>query len=242
MNEENDMTLATSELLQHLTRFETALIANTVGMIDATPVHEWYMGGSIQSVTPELGPTVGVAYTIELDSGTPGGTASVEDYWRTLEEMQKDGRPSVWVVRTVGARPDHECTLGDGMARSLLGVGCRGVVTDGGVRDVPGLLGVGFAAYSRGKTIHHGPLRFRAAGTPIEIGGITVRPGDVIHADSGGVIRIPSGCLERLPGEAARMVEFEREAFEVLVRTDVPLTEQRRGIEQLVARYAFQRG
>src|SRR5512140_270915 len=118
------MNFVSSSFLQELASFETALVANTVGMIDPVPVHEWYMAGSIQSVTPSLGPTVGVAYTIEMDSSSPGGTADVEEYWRMLEEMEKDGRPSVWVVRTVGSRPDHECTLGDGMARSLLSVGC----------------------------------------------------------------------------------------------------------------------
>ena len=235
------MTRVSASLLQELARFETALVANTIGMIDPDPVHEWYMAGTIQSVTPSLGPTAGVAYTIELDSSSPGGTADVEDYWRMLEEMERDGRPSVWVVRTVGSHPDHECVLGDGMARSLLSVGCRGAVTDGGVRDVAGLVGLGFAAYSRGRTIHHGPLRFRRYNQPIEIGGITVSAGDVIHADTDGVIRIPSGCLARLAGEVVRMAEFEKEAHALLGAVGLTQPEKRRGIEEALARYGFRK-
>ena len=36
---------------------------------------QWYMGGSIQSVTPQLGPTVGIAFTCELEAklSCPGG-------------------------------------------------------------------------------------------------------------------------------------------------------------------------
>jgi 4-hydroxy-4-methyl-2-oxoglutarate aldolase len=236
---ERTMPAITKELLLRLGAFDTALLANTIGVIDATPVHEWYMGGSIQSVTPSLGPTCGVAYTCELDSSTPGGQAAVDDYWTLLDRMEEDDRPAVLVVRTVGERPDHECVLGDGMARHLYTVGCIGVVTDGGVRDVPGLLTVPFAAYSRGCTIHHGALRFRAAGQPIELGGIVVGPGDIVHADSGGVITIPAGCAERLPGEAIRMLSFEREAHMLLRRTDLRSAGKRGKIQELLAGYGF---
>jgi regulator of RNase E activity RraA len=235
------MTEITRELLEHLTEFDTALLANTIGYIDPTPPEEWYMGGSIRSVTPGLGPTVGVAYTCEVDTSSPGGAPATDDYLRQVEEMESDGRPVVWVVKTVGSRPDHECVLGDGMGKLLHGAGCIGLVTDGGVRDVPGLMTIPFAVYARGLTIHHGHLRFRAAGCPIEIGGITVRQGDVIHADAGGVIRIPAGSIMRLPGEAVRMLAFEREAHLILRRTDMKASQKHRAVRELLAKYDFRR-
>lgn len=233
------MSLVTPQLLRQLREFDTALLANTIGAIDPTPVDEWYMGGSIQSVTPGLGPTVGVAYTCELDSSTPGGTGDLEDYWRILEQMEADDRPSVLVVKTVGSRPDHECVAGDGMAKTLYAAGCLGLITDGGVRDIPGLMTTPFACYCKGRTIHHGQLRFRAAGKPVEVGGIVVRQGDVIHADGGGVITIPEPCLEVLPAQAMRMQSFEREAHLLLRRTDVPALAKRAGVLEILAGYDF---
>ena len=92
-------------LIEGLLDFDTALIANTLDHTDSTPAHEFYMDGSIQSVTPSLGPTVGVAVVCELDSSSPKGKPEVDDFYRQLDEMQKLALPTVWVVKTTGNRP-----------------------------------------------------------------------------------------------------------------------------------------
>jgi regulator of RNase E activity RraA len=229
-------------LIEGLRDFDTALLANTLDHIDPTPAHEFYMAGSIQSVTPSLGPTVGVAMVCELDSSSPMGQPSVDDFYRQLEEMRKMAIPSVWVAKTTGSRPEHECVLGDGMAKTLYSVGCVGAVTDGGVRDISGLLTVPFAVYCKGKTIHHCALRFKASNKPIVIGGITVAPGDIIHANSEGVIKIPMGSLPRLIDSAVRMRAFEHEAHALLRRTDLEPAAKRTMVVELLPKYGFAQG
>lgn len=232
--------------LEELRDFDTALIANTIGYVDPTPPHEFYMGGSIRCLTPSLEPTVGVAFTCELDSSTPAGQTDTDEYaqqnvgfYPQVEAISAIREPVVWVVKTVGSRPDHECVMGDGMAKTLYAAGCIGVVTDGGLRDVRGMLTIPFAAYCRGTTIHHCALRFRSFGKPVEVGGIRISPGDVIHANSEGVIRIPESCLEGLPGKAVRMRAFEHDAHRLLRRTDVSPSEKSRRVGDLLAEYGF---
>ena len=221
--------------LLELADFDTALIANTVGFIDQTPVHEWYMGGSIQSMTPTVGPTVGVAMTLEIDSSTPNNRAEPENYYEILKRIQANPEPVVLVIKAVGSRPDHECVLGDGMAKMLHSVGCVGVVTDGGVRDIEGILTVPFGLYAKQRTIHHTNVRYTAHSRPVEVGGITITPGDVIHANIGGVMKIPPACLPNLAEASIRMRAFEHEAHLVFRRTDLSIDEKRQAVDALVA-------
>ena len=226
-------------ILEQLRDFDTALIANTIGYIDPAPAHEYYMAGSIRSVTPTLGPTVGMAVTCELDSSSPGGDPDMNGYWQQLEQMEKMAEPIIWVVKTVGSRPDHECVIGDGMAKTLYAAGCIGLVTDGGVRDVDGLLSVPFAAYCRGMNIHHCACRFRVMNQPVEVGGITIRPGDILHANKEGVIKVPKSCLEKLVAKAIQMRGCEHEVHVMWRRTDLTSAEKRHIAPKLLAKYGF---
>ena len=115
-------TPITGNQLDQLREYDTALLANLLGFVDPIPTHEFYMSNSIRALTPELGPTVGIAVTCEMDSSTPNHLASgdTEGYWTQLAQMEALNVPTVWVVRCVGSRPEHECVLGDGMAKFIL--------------------------------------------------------------------------------------------------------------------------
>ena len=96
------------------------------------------------------------------------------------------------------------CLTGDllmGMARN-----CKvaGLVTDGLVRDPEGIRQVGLPVFCRGVTpnspVRNGP---GTIGFPVVVGGVKVESGDIIAADSEGVVVIPqkelAGVLQRIP-------------------------------------------
>ncbi len=226
-------------VIHALAEFDTALLANTLGFIDPTPPHEIYMGSSVRSVTPSIGPSVGVAVTAELDTSTPHNPGDAKLWWELLSLIEKTPEPTILVVKTVGSRPDHECVLGDGTAKILHSVGCIAMVTDGGVRDVSGLLTVPFAAYCRGVTIHHCALRWTRISAPVEVGGITVRPGDLLHANAEGVIKIPPASLNQLSDRAVQMRAYEHCNHIHLRQTGLSPEAKRLGGAERLKAYGF---
>lgn len=76
--------------------------------------------------------------------------------------------------------------------------GLLGVVVHGGARDIEGYRELGMPLYCTGSATRNKPrtIQLVAYNVPIEVGGISVRPGDIIVADGDGVVAVP---IEALP-------------------------------------------
>lgn len=235
---QNDIRV-TRDQLESLREFDAPLIANTLDYFDDSPPHERYMSGEIQSVTPTLNPIVGVAFTAQFDTSTPGNTPDMALYWDQIAEMEALDAPAIWVVETVGSRPDFECVLGDGTAKVLYAAGCLGCVTSGYVRDVPGLLTVPFAVHCRGTIAHHCALNMKAINVPVSVGGLTIEPGDLIHACQDGVIKIPPPSIPMLLEKAPLHRMVEGETHLIWRRTDLTFEEKKEHATAVYKRHGF---
>lgn len=127
-------------------------------------------------------------------------------------------------------RPNHVCVWnanGDDGASHWGGVmtqasakrGCRGAIIDGGIRDTKDILSQNFPIWSRYRTSNGSLSRAKMTGyqVPITVGGVLIKPGDVVFADIDGVIVIPRKLavpvlqraeqIERNEGEIKEWVE-----------------------------------
>ena len=220
--------------LRRLQEFDSALLANTLDFVDPGPAAECYLSGDIQSVTPAVGPAVGVAFTAEVDTSTPeGGGWERGLYFQLVEQMEAAEVPAILVMKAIGSRPDHECVAGDGMAKMLQAAGCVGIVTDGRVRDVEAMQAVPFSVHARGRCVQHCAFRVKTASTPVQIGGLTISPGDVIHAGADGVLRLPKVSLDLLAEKASVVTTAEARAHAVLRSTQMPVSEKVGRVEKI---------
>ncbi|WCO69227.1 RraA family protein [Iamia majanohamensis] len=115
--------------------------------------------------------------------------------------------PSVIVVQDLDGGAG--CLWGEVNATICTAMGCEGVVTDGLVRDLPDVEKVGFRYLARGVGVARAWVQIVETDVPVEVGGMRVVPGDVVHADRHGALVIPPEALEGLPASADAVMARE---------------------------------
>jgi 4-hydroxy-4-methyl-2-oxoglutarate aldolase len=100
--------------------------------------------------------------------------------------------------------------------------GLEGAVLDGGVRDVEEIeRDFGFPVFSRSISPATTVGRFKtvAANEPVNVGGVTVNPGDLIVGDRDGVVVVPVGLVETVLKDAQDIEDREREQTRLIRET-----------------------
>lgn len=101
--------------------------------------------------------------------------------------------------------------MGDILTRYFSSRGAVGAIVDGAVRDRDEIRQQQFPVWSRSVTPagpwKHGP---GAVGTPVAIGGVVINPGDVVVADSDGIVAVPLKKAHDIAAELAQIAESEQ--------------------------------
>jgi len=107
-----------------------------------------------------------------------------------------------------------------GMARNR---GLAGFVTDGMVRDVPGIEAVGLPCFAAGVTpnspVRNGP---GTVGMPVVVGGVAVGPGDIVVGDGDGIVIVPFAAIDAV-AERLVAVKAAEAALDAKVRGGLQL-------------------
>ncbi len=101
---------------------------------------------------------------------------------------------------------------GSNNALGWLTRGMRGIVTDGGCRDTDEMILESIPVYHRGVTrgIDPGRVMIESYNTPVNVGGVTVMPGDIIVADNEGVAVVPRAKAEAVAAAAHRIQDGDK--------------------------------
>lgn len=199
------------ELLEALARYDSPTLANAIEEFDIQPRDVGFADSRVRCMFPELGRMVGYAATATIVArGAPDpdwAGAGNEALWAYVRTIQA---PRVVVVKDLDDPPAHGALWGEVNATIFQALGCAGCVTDGSVRDLDEARRLGFHFFASGPSVSHAYVRVETVGEPVEIGGLLVEPGDLLHADQHGVLKIPPQVAAELPGAADRVIEREQ--------------------------------
>ena len=187
-------------------------VLNSAELSDALDAHG--VEGALLNINSLILGTqlIGPAYTIQYQpyDKRPASFKNAGDY---IDEVPAG---SVIVIDNQGC---EDCTVwGDILTHAALKRGIAGVVVNGAVRDVKLMRELQFPLFSRSIYMRSGKNRVykSAEQCPIEINGVTIKPGDMIFADDNGVVAIPAHLLEEVVVKAMNIRLTEQKIIEAV--------------------------
>lgn len=191
--------------IDFLGKYPTTLIESAISLITGT--HDGIVftrSGELMRRTTNKKRLVGYAVTCEFstDADDARGRRENFDYWNYAF---KQSVPKIVVAIDVSRVAGSGSSWGQLNAHIHRALGCRGVLTNGGVRDIEVFDELDFAVYAGGLTIGHGNPHFVDFGETVDLYGAKINSGDIIVADEHGAIVVAEKHLPHIEEAAAEI-------------------------------------
>ena len=194
------MTDVTQADLDRLAEWDTPTICNGMEVLD----EEWRLTGytttAFTCLRPDAKPMVGYARTATIRASfKPDDAAAAlrRDYYEYIDTGGP--KPSITVIQDLDTHPARGAFWGEVNTSIHKGLGSLGVITNGSIRDLADSA-EGFQALAGQVGPSHAWVHVTSFGGPVEVHGMVVRPGDIIHADVHGAVIVPAEHVKALPG------------------------------------------
>jgi regulator of RNase E activity RraA len=215
MQDENDSrkenvmaaaSLLSDEDLDGLRRFDTCTVANAVETFNVRLHNTGFTDSRIRCMFEDAPPMVGYAVTARLRSGAPpivGGTFHDRgELWNAILEVPP---PRILVLEDQDNPAGRGAFVGDMHAAILKALGCIGYLTNGAVRELPGVRAMGIQLFAGNVAVSHAYAHIFDVGASVNVGGMEVRPAELLHGDRHGVLTVPREIAAAVPAVAAEL-------------------------------------
>lgn len=223
--------ILTSEQLEILRRLDACTLANAIETFHTRLRNEGFTDHSVHCQFPHLRPVFGYAATVKVRGSAPPTAESDypdrTDWWDYILSLPA---PRVVAVQDVATKVGLGSLLGAVHVNILRVLGCAGAVTNGAVRDLPAAEKLGFQLFAGSVSVSHAYVHIVEFGTPVEIGGLKIQSGDLLHGDLHGVQTIPADIAEKIPAVSAEIIAREQELIALCQSKDFSVEKLRDAI------------
>ena len=204
--------LIDSELLALLRSVDTPTVCNAIEVAQGKRGFSQFTRGTMVCSAPQSGPLVGFAKTAKIAALSPPNEDKEiiknrrMEYYRYMSEVSG---PSIAVIEDEDFPDCIGAYWGEINTKIHKRFGLSGVLTNGVVRDL-GDLAEDFPVVAGSIGPSHGFVHVREIDTPVSVFGITVSPGDLVHADRHGAVVIPNEVIPILKDAVHKLFASER--------------------------------
>ena len=213
----------TTQQLDELRAIDSPTIANAIEYFTVRPRVAGYCGSNVRLLTNTPGTMLGFAVTCKGDSTTEDKDRREHtELYRAIAALQP--LPAVVVIGDDGDpnKLHLSCHAGEMMATTMKRVGAVGLVTNGGLRDIREITQLGgFHYYGRGLVVAHGRPCIYDIGATVNIDGMEVHPGDLLHGDENGITVIPAEIAAQVAAKALEHRAMEQQRLGEILGPDV---------------------
>lgn len=224
---------AAPEVFAALRGLDACTLANAIESFHTRLRNEGFVDKSIHCLFPALQPMLGYAATFRIrGSAPPTADAPYPDRTDWWDYVLSVPEPRVMVIEDCAHRRGLGSLLGAVHGNILRKLGCVGGVTNGSVRDIPALRALNFPVFAGSVTVSHAYIHIIEFGHPVQIGGLAVNSGELLHGDMHGVQSIPLRIAEKIPAAAARIARQEQEVIALCHSPGVSIDQLRRAVQE----------
>ena len=203
------MTTVTVAQFEFLRSIDTPTVCNLLEIVAPERRGFGYTVRHLHCPFPDLPPMVGFAKTVTMRAqdrvplGEAGYMNKRLDY---LDYVAAQPQPGIAVIQDLDDIVGFGAFWGEVQTNIHKALGCLGTITNGSIRDIP-QVAPGFQMLAGSIAPSHAFVHVVDFGLNVNIHGMAVRSGELIHADQHGAVVVPVNTIDAMKA-AARAPEF----------------------------------
>jgi regulator of RNase E activity RraA len=186
-----------------LRALDTPTICNAIEIVEPERRVSGFTTEPLVCARPDLPPMVGYAVTATVRAIAPDPDAGAAR-GQYLDHVAAGTHPTIAVIQDLDPEPGFGAFWGEVNSAVHSALGCIGTITNGSIRDLDDCA-EGFQLLAGQIGPSHAHIHVVESAIEVDVAGMTVKPGDLVHADKHGAVVIPAAAASAV-AEAAGLI------------------------------------